>query len=66
MARDSETDVLVGLGLAPTRSRSATTARHADLQVTFRISTHVMRLRERDREGLRALIKGRDLGTNGR
>jgi len=41
-------------------------AGHADMAVTFRIYTHVMRLQEGDRDRLRALVEGLEwapLGT---
>lgn len=38
-------------------------AGHADMTVTFRIYTHVMRLAEGDREQLRAVVDGQPLGT---
>jgi len=40
-------------------------AGHADMGVTFRIYTHVMRLQEGDRERLRALVEGRVLAPIG-
>lgn len=41
-------------------------AGHADMQVTFRIYTHVMRLQDGDRERLRALIDGGGWAETGR
>src|SRR3954468_3392993 len=40
-------------------------AGHADMAVTFRIYTHVMRLQEGDRDRLQALVEGRVLAPNG-
>src|SRR3954468_17700089 len=40
-------------------------AGHADMSVTFRIYTHVMRLQPGDRERLRALVEGRDWAPMG-
>jgi integrase len=40
-------------------------AGHADMAVTFRIYTHVMRLQEGDRERLRALVNGGVLAQSG-
>jgi len=40
-------------------------AGHADMGVTFRIYTHVMRLQDGDREALQALVSGGQLALNG-
>ena len=40
-------------------------AGHADMGVTFRIYTHVMALRDGDRERLRGLVSGSDWAVTG-
>jgi hypothetical protein len=40
-------------------------AGHADMSVTYRIYTHVMRLEDDEREQLRALIEGSQLAAIG-
>src|SRR4051794_28936383 len=53
----------VALGDDPTTI--AQDAGHADMAVTFRIYTHVMRLQDGDRERLKALVEGRVLAPIG-
>jgi hypothetical protein len=48
-----------------TRATIAQDAGHADMAVTFRIYTHVMRLSEGDRERLRELVNGGVLAPSG-
>jgi integrase len=63
--RHTHISLRVALGDDP--ATIAHDAGHADMSVTFRIYTHVMRLQEGDRERLRALVDGihwAPLGTN--
>jgi integrase len=53
----------VALGHDP--ATIAQDAGHADMAVTFRIYTHVMRFQEGDRERLKALVNGGVLAPNG-
>jgi integrase len=61
--RHSYISLRVALGHDP--ATIAQDAGHADMAVTFRIYTHVMRLQEGDRERLKGLVNGGVLAPNG-